>query len=96
MAGSTESNARMQELVNNHGPNGCPPGYRKIANGDCVKIDIDPFFHKGPSEKEIRAIDPFHYKGPDEKTLRNIDPGFYKDKPDTITLPDWMKNLNKP
>ena len=57
MAGSTESNARMQNLVDNHGPNGCPPGYRKIASGDCVKMDIDPGFNRGPSKNKIKSLD---------------------------------------
>ena len=94
MAGSTESNARMQNLVDNHGPNGCPPGYRKIASGDCVKMDIDPGFNRGPSKNKIKSLDPGFNKGPDPKTLRNIDPGFYKGQPDTIKQTNyWFDNF---
>tara|TARA_B100001250_G_C19782116_1_gene782330 strand:+ start:1625 stop:1915 length:291 start_codon:yes stop_codon:yes gene_type:complete len=94
MAGSTESNARMQSMVDQHGPNTpCPEGYRRSKSGDCVKINIDPGFDRGPSADEINKIDPFFSKGPNAKTLRNIDPGFYKGTPDTINQPDWLKNF---
>ena len=78
MAGSTESMARMQEMVDNHGPNGCPPGYVKDKDGNCVLMEKDPGFHKGPSRDEIKAIDPFFHKGPSGEEIKKIDPFFYK------------------
>jgi hypothetical protein len=95
MAGSTESNARMQSMVDEHGPNTpCPEGYRRSSSGDCVKINIDPGFNRGPSPDKIKSIDPGFHRGPDPKTLRNIDPNFYKGKPDTIKQTNyWFDNI---
>ncbi len=88
MAGSTESNKRMGEMVSKVSPTGCPKGYMEDENGDCQRINIDPGHDRyiDPNDKTFGnfgpgGIDPDHdiiIEGPD------IDPHFNAGPPDII------------